>query len=285
MKSKTGKQHYSPVTKKWENCGAVKRACRYASSEHKLIDPAKVELTANREITPAPKATPTAAPTVTEPIRKERVESRSLFKDVMAHLFGRAKPKAIIAEKVPVESASEKKAAVDPVPKKPVSEKVSLFEHTEDGGFKVLAHDGLQEEPSWYPFGNYTSEEDARALHKADPYKKYQNGECGGLAGELWHRNPHVQEYYMLATDSDPEFGTHHFVELHDGSFVDSMGVWSREKLLAYWKTIDPSVRVSLFDEGDDIVPVKEPNHKVYNQPLFDAVEKAISKHIATVNK
>lgn len=128
-----------------------------------------------------------------------------------------------------------------------------------------------------YPFGNHITDISvAKRLHAADKTKKYQNGDCGVLAGELWNRNPHVEEYYYLAIKDDPTFGIHHFVKLNDGSIVDSLGVWDEKTFTDYWKTIDPTVKVRLFDADSDKEHVKNPNLKLSNPELYQVLDEII---------
>lgn len=237
-------QHFSPVTQRWEKCDAKKKACRYIADPHRFEN-ASVAL-AEREQALAPQ------------VEQER---KSFVQGMMSRFFG-GKPT--------VNSVAPTPAVV------PAGTVVERF-----GRLKVMSEDTVSHgAKSLYVFGDYTSQEDAQALHDADPLKAYQNGECGVLAGELWNRNPHVEEYYFFSIPEDREWGTHHFVKLKDGSFADSMGVWSESAFVSYWKEIDKNVSLEVYEEGQP-VPDKNPNIEVSNQKLFDAITKSIENHFS----
>lgn len=241
-----GRQHFSPVTGKWEDCGARKRPCRYVGAEHRVVGVSALLDDAERN---------NAAVVASE--------RRSFVQGMMAWFAGgRGAGEPVVA------SASG--ADVSSVPEGAVVERF--------GRLKVFSEDNVSEGRSLYVFGDLTSKEDAEALHAADLRKKYQNGECGVLASELWNRNPHVVEYYFFSVPEDREWGTHHFVKLDDGSYADSMGVWSEDDLVAYWRAIDKNVSLKVFEEGQP-VPEKNPNIEVSNQKLFDAITTAIDHH------
>lgn len=131
-----------------------------------------------------------------------------------------------------------------------------------------------------YMFGDMTDNfDDLWELHKADPTKQYQDGDCAVLANELWNTNPYVEDYYILSTEDEPEIGIHQFVKLKDGSYADSQGIWSEEKLVSYWKTIDPTVQLKVegTDQPDlkpDPSSIEEPS----NEELYNAITKIINK-------
>lgn len=148
----------------------------------------------------------------------------------------------------------------------------------EDGGFKVVVNDsylGVIE----HKFGDLTTDpEIVERLHQADPKKDYQLGECGVLAGELWNLSKHVDDYYIIKTDSDPVIGTHHFVRLKNGTIVDSQGLWTEKEFINYWKSIDLTSRISTFDLDDDTVS-KNPDFPVSNPVLLNLLKDLIDQH------
>lgn len=131
-----------------------------------------------------------------------------------------------------------------------------------------------------YYFGDLTSKSDLMKLHEADPEKLYQNGECGELANELWNRNVHVEDYYVLACEDDEVFGIHQFVKLKDGSYADSMGIWSEDKLVEHWKLIEPSSRLKKFVEPEgQPAPQKDSELKVESGVVFETVNTLINDY------
>lgn len=150
----------------------------------------------------------------------------------------------------------------------------------DDGQYQVACKDVWQNRILIHKFGDLIkNKEAAKRLHKADLRKDYQLGECGVIAGELWNCNKHVAEYYMLKTASDPQFGTHHFVQLNDGTYADSLGIWTEEAFLSHWKTIDPTVEIATFDEENE-PESRNPNITISNPELFNTVNELIEKHM-----
>ncbi|MBC9706396.1 MAG: hypothetical protein H9W81_15785 [Enterococcus sp.] len=149
-----------------------------------------------------------------------------------------------------------------------------------DGGqWQVRTKSPSYLEPLVHKFGDLIVDKTtAERLFNADPMQEYQLGDCGGLAGELWHRNKNVAEYYIMQTDSEPEWGLHHFVKLHDGTYVDSLGLWSEKALLSYWRDVDSTARITTFDVEPE--PAKDPNHTISNPELFNILTRLISKHV-----
>lgn len=152
----------------------------------------------------------------------------------------------------------------------------------EDGRWQVTTLS-----PGWstafvHKFGDLITDKSiAERLHKADPKQLYQLGDCGVLAGELWNLNDNVEEYYIMQTDDDPDWGTHHFVKLHDGTYADSLGLWSEDAFLSYWKAVDPTARITTFEAEPAPVEERNPKFKVSNSELFSAVNDLINQHIA----
>lgn len=140
---------------------------------------------------------------------------------------------------------------------------------------------------TWYTFGNLTTDISLiKKLHIADPNKNYQNGECGVIAGDLYKKNDFVKEYWYLATNNDPEFGIHQFVELHDGTLVDSMGIWTKEEMLKTWQAIDPTCELKILEEEppegeEDWKPGSYPNETPLSSPqLYDTIVEMVHRHL-----
>lgn len=150
---------------------------------------------------------------------------------------------------------------------------------SKDGGFEVAVND-RQLGPLTHKFGDLiTDQETAERLHKADPKKDYQLGECGVIAAELWNRNENVKDYYILKTDADPDFGIHHFVQLKDGTIVDSQGLWTEQDFLKVWKEVDSTSFISTFDLEPE--PEKRnPKMKLSRPELFNILNDLIDKHV-----
>lgn len=129
-------------------------------------------------------------------------------------------------------------------------------------------------------YGDLTDRHHLVALHEADPKKNYQLADCGVLAGHLWHLNDNVEDIYILKTKDEPIFGIHMFVKLKDGTYVDSLGVWSEKTMLSEWQKHYPEGTIERFDDPDEEPIEKNPNERVYNRKLYDAVEAAINSHL-----
>lgn len=158
---------------------------------------------------------------------------------------------------------------------------LSKVVQTENGLYEVTCYDAWRKANLTHKFGDLIqTKAAAEKLHNADPKKDYQLGECGVIAGELWNRSEHVKDYYILKTDTDPDFGTHHFVQLNDGTIADSMGLWTEQAFLGYWKEIDPTVRISTFDVEEE-PEFRNPDFTVSNLELFNTVNDLINKHMA----
>jgi hypothetical protein len=123
-----------------------------------------------------------------------------------------------------------------------------------------------------------TSPEDVQKLVEKDYKLMFQNGDCGVLAAELWNTNPHVEEYYYFKTEEDPDFGIHQFVKLKDGTYADSLGIWSEKHFLESWKRVDPTVTFSILPNKDNIK--KDPKTKIAHPPLFDLITEIIDNHM-----
>lgn len=126
-----------------------------------------------------------------------------------------------------------------------------------------------------------SSTEDIQKLVDIDPRLRFQNGDCGVLANELWSHNPHVEEYYYFKTKDEPDFGIHQFVKLKDGTYADSLGIWSEEHLTATWKKIDPTVELKIMP-GDEAKDSKTP---IAYPKLFNAITEIIDAHMSNTKK
>lgn len=161
---------------------------------------------------------------------------------------------------------------------------LDIVTQTEDGRFEVTVYDrhlGLLT----HKFGDHlTDPEIVERLHLADPKKKYQLGECGTIAGELWNLSEHVEDYRIIKTESEPVFGTHHFVRLKDGTCVDSQGLWTEQAFIDYWKDVDSTSEISTFDLDDDS-EVKNPEFPVSNPELLNLLKDLVNQHVGKTSK
>lgn len=152
---------------------------------------------------------------------------------------------------------------------------------SKEGGFEVVVND-RQLGTLTHKFGNLITDQDtAERLHKADPKKDYQLGECGVIAAELWNINKNVKDYFILKTDTDPDFGIHHFVQLKDGTIVDSQGLWTEEDFMKNWRSVDSTSYISTFDLEPE-PEVRNPQIKLSKPELFNVLNELIDKHVET---
>lgn len=216
---------------------------------------------------------------------ESRIADSSAFIDSAVEDVQAGKPNAIRnffntlfgAKTIPAQKFSEATVVSKPVPDEPVLGKVV---QGEDGQYQVTCYDPWQKANLTHKFGDLIKDKmTAERLHKADPKKDYQLGECGVIAGELWNRSEHVKEYYILRTDTEPEYGTHHFVQLNDGTIADSMGLWTEGAFLDYWKEVDPTVEIATFDVEEE-PESRNPNFTVSNLELFNTVNGLIEDHM-----
>jgi hypothetical protein len=191
-------------------------------------------------------------------------------------LFGTTKSSTPTTPKTDTNPASE------PAAETPLLDKVV---QGEDGRFEVACYDVWDKRVIVHKFGDLiTDKAIAERLHNVDVKKEYQLGECGVLAGELWNHSEHVEEYYMFKTASDPIFGTHHFVQLKDGTYADSLGIWTEDAFLSYWKNVDPSVEISTFDKDNEPESL-DPNFPISNPELFNVINELIKNHMEGKNQ
>lgn len=137
--------------------------------------------------------------------------------------------------------------------------------------------------PIMHKFGDLIkSKTTAESLHDADPRKDYQLGSCAVLAKALCS-NEHVVGYYMFKTENEPVIGQHHFVKLKDGTYADSLGIWTEEALLSRWKEKEPTAELSVCDP--DSPEIKE-SDVLITEDLFPEKTKIITKEVTKlINK
>jgi hypothetical protein len=137
--------------------------------------------------------------------------------------------------------------------------------------------------PVLHTFADLThSAENVQALHDSDPDKEYQLGECGVIAAELYNTNDHVDEFCIIKTEDSPEFGSHQFVRLKDGTYADSLGIWSAEEFTAYWKSIDPDgVIAEWVDPPGEDSSAKNPDIEISNPELYGTLMKLINERFS----
>jgi hypothetical protein len=250
----------------WKPCGATTRKCKYE------VRP--VGAGSFRDEVPPPPAF------IDEAVAEVKAGKPNAIKSFFNSLFGGGKKEAPSVESQPSNPAPVVKpvTSVEPVIPSVLGKVVA----GDSGRFEVACEDiwDLDKPVYVHKFGDFIKDQaTAEKLHKADPNKLYQLGDCGVLAGELWNRNEYVKEYYMMKTASDPMFGTHHFVQLKDGTYADSLGIWSEEAFLSYWKATDPSCHIAKFEEEPE-PEFKNPNFTISNPTLFNTVNELISKHM-----
>lgn len=171
------------------------------------------------------------------------------------------------------------KLAPTPVPV-PTHPELGKIMQTGNGQYQVACKDAWQNSILTHKFGDLIKKKvTAERLHNADPRKDYQLGECGVIAGELWNRSEHVKNYFIMKTKSEPDFGTHHFVQLNDGTYADSLGIWTEDAFLSYWKAVDPSCEIANFDVEEE-PEFRNPNFTVSNLELFNTVNELIDDHM-----
>lgn len=156
-------------------------------------------------------------------------------------------------------------------------QKAGMIQRDNEGRLGVFSHDFLSNKLTVYPIGDLTDASTASKLHEADPYKNYQNGDCGVLANEIWNLNPHADKYFVFKTEDEPVEGIHQLVQLKDGTFVDSLGVWTKEEITAYWGGIYPDAVLEEWDDGQP-EPPRDSTTPVSNEQLFNVLNSTINK-------
>lgn len=143
----------------------------------------------------------------------------------------------------------------------------------EDGQYEVVCLDIQDHDrPRTHRFGDLIKDKAiAERLHQDDPHKHYQLGLCDRLAEELWTYNKHVEEYYVFNDES--QSGRHHFVKLKDGTYADSLGIWTEEAFFSKWENNRPTL--------DGTKVRKNPFLALSTPELFITVNQLIDKHMA----
>lgn len=248
----------------WKPCGATTRKCKY---EVRPVGGGSFG-----EVLPPPAF-------IDEAVADVKAGKPNAIKSFFNNLFGgKREVSPVESSPAPVVKPVSSVEPVEPVVPSVLGKVVA----GENGRFEVACEDIWDSKKPVYvhKFGDFIKDKAiAERLHNADRNKLYQLGDCGVLAGELWNRNEHVKEYYMMRTDSDPLFGTHHFVQLKDGTYADSLGIWSEEAFLSYWRATDPSCHIAEFEE-EPAPEVKNPNFTISSPILFNTINELINKHM-----
>lgn len=156
----------------------------------------------------------------------------------------------------------------------------------ETGQYQITCRSPLHFDlPIIHKFGDFIKNKTtAESLHDADPRKEYQLRSCAVLAKELLN-NEHVVGYYMFKTEKEPVIGTHHFVKLKDGTYADSLGIWTEEALLSKWKEKDSTAELFSCDpnspeilESDALAT--EDIFPDMTKDVTEEVTKLIDKHM-----
>lgn len=143
----------------------------------------------------------------------------------------------------------------------------------EDGQYEVVCLNIKDNDrPRTHRFGDLIKDKAiAERLHQNDPHKNYQLGLCDHLAEELWTYNKHVEEYCVFNDES--QSGRHHFVKLKDGTYADSLGIWTEEAFFSKWENNRPTL--------DGTKVRKNPFLALSTPELFITVNQLIDKHMA----
>lgn len=154
----------------------------------------------------------------------------------------------------------------------------------EDGQYQIVCRSVRHHDlPITHKFGDFIKNKStAEILHEADRHKQYQLGWCGPLAEGLLDNNEHVAGYYIFKTEKEPVIGEHHFVKLKDGTYADSLGIWTEEALFSTWKAKHPTAELSSLDpKSPDYKKLKvDINVDITEQDIFFVVEELIDKHM-----
>lgn len=245
-------EHLTPYG--WKPCTAEKNGCKY--DESRIVD---------------------ASAFIDSAVEDVKAGKPNAIRSFFDTLFGPTKKNSSNVVPDPFESTSPPTVRAI----SPETPAVNEVIQGEDERFEVTCYDPWQKAFLTHKFGDLIKDKStAEKLHHADPRKDYQLGECGVIAGELWNRNEHVKEYFIMKTDSEPDFGTHHFVQLKDGTYADSLGIWTEDAFLSYWKDVDPTVKISTFDVEEE-PEFRNPNFTVSNLELFNTVNELIENHMS----
>lgn len=132
--------------------------------------------------------------------------------------------------------------------------------------------------PITHKFGDFIKDKaTAEMLHQADPHKRCQLGWCGPLAEALLS-NEHVAGYYIFKTEEFPVIGTHSFVKLKDGTYADSLGIWTEAALFSKWKDKDQTAELSSFDPTSP--DVEKLDIDIMEYDIFPVINELINNHM-----
>lgn len=102
-------------------------------------------------------------------------------------------------------------------------------------------------------FGDLTPEKRnlRKYLYELDPSWDLQNGNCSKLAWELWNA---TEDFTISEIFTNGE-SIHVIARMPDGNYLDSMGIWSREAIIDYWQSVNPTHKITIEDAevGDQI--------------------------------
>lgn len=152
------------------------------------------------------------------------------------------------------------------------------------GQYAVICPDVSQHDaPLTHIFGDFIKDKGtAEKLHKVDRHKHYQLGWCGLLAEGLLRNNEHVEKYYFFQPETGPQSRTHHFVKLKDGTYADSLGIWTEKALFSKWKINNPTRELSIFDRNSPDLKELNAHIKVdiKQEYILPVINGLINKHM-----
>ena len=107
----------------------------------------------------------------------------------------------------------------------------------------------------------------AKKLKEFDPKTVFQDGDCAALAWDLWHKDKAVTVSELFVDGES----LHVIARLPNGKYLDSMGLWSRDALMATWLEDNPNATCELEDEpiGDQLT-IKRDTSKIGAKELTD---------------
>jgi hypothetical protein len=260
------KEHLTPDG--WKPCNAKKRDCQY------------------KEVRVAGAASSVPSPAfIEDAVEDVKARKPNAIKNFFNNLFGSGKKDdapaealASVKEFVPAASAPE---PVKPLPSSTPPKSVTAGEvvQKENGRYEVLCRATGDTDLYLHKFGDLiTDKVTVEKIHQADPNKDYQLGDCGVFARELWNRNEHVKEFCIYYTPHGPKNGVHQFVKLNDGTYADSLGIWTEKAFVDYWEDFDPDGKIMQYEpeEGSS----QNPDYSIRNLELFNTVNGIINRHM-----
>lgn len=258
------KEHLTPDG--WKPCNAKTRDCQYK----------EVRVSGAVSSVPSPAFIDGA-------VEEVKAHKPNAIRNFFNTLFGAGSKTPVEASVSPeVFSSTVKPKPVTIVLASPVVPAVPIVGEVmqgENGRYKVLCRGTWDTDLYLHTFGDLiTDRATVEKLHLADLHKDYQLGDCGVFARELWNRNEYVKEFCMFNSPHGPKSGLHQFVKLQDGTYADSLGLWSEEAFLSYWTDFDPDGKIYPYepDEGSS----QNSEYSVRNLELFNTVNEAITKHM-----